>query len=63
MERLATLESGLQVAASWASLLYVYIVFFFLGGGGGGGGGGQLSPLAPCSAALQELIFISPKIR
>ena len=59
MERLATLESGLQVAASWASLLYVYIVFFL----GGGGGGGQLSPLAPCSAALQELIFISPKIR
>ena len=52
------LESGLQVAASWDSLLCVYIVFFF----GGGGGGGQLSSLAPCSAALQELIFISPKI-
>ena len=37
MERLAALESGLQVAASWASLLCVYIEFFyiFLGGGGG----------------------------
>ena len=35
MERPAVLESGLQVAASWASLLCVYIEFFnifFLGG-------------------------------